>query len=161
MMAFSLSLQAQNGRLDQAFRQYESDARFSRVNVSSRMFDLFVEIEMDDPDQQQVIEALSKLEGLKALLGNSVNESARIYQTLIQSTVSNMEELTTVSESGVEFKFFITKSGNQITELVMVGYEETTVMIMSLVGDIDLKAIAEISQKMNIPGFENFQKVGQ
>ena len=160
-MVFSLGLQAQNGRLDQVFKQYEKDARFSRINVSSRMFDAFVDIEMDTPEEQEVIEALAKLKGLKALMGNSVSESASIYQNFIQGPANNMEELTTVTESGIEFKFFVTKSGEQITELVMVGYEESTVMIMSLVGDIELEAIAAISEKMNIPGFENFQKVSQ
>ncbi|MFK7925309.1 MAG: DUF4252 domain-containing protein [Bacteroidia bacterium] len=160
-MLFSLGLQAQNARLDPVFKQFQDDARFSRINVSSRMFDAFVDIEMDNPEEQEVIEALAKLKGLKALMGNSVNDAASIYQNFIQGPANNMEELTTVTESGIEFKFFVTKSGEQITELVMVGYEESTVMIMSLVGDIELEAIAAISEKMNIPGFENFQKVSQ
>ncbi len=161
MLVFALPLTAQNGRLDPLFSQYADDARFSRVNVSSRMFDVFIDIEMDKPEEQEVIEALAKLNGMKALIGNNVSQSADIYQDLLQSTVSDMEELTTVTESGIEFKFFVTRAGEQITELVMVGYDQTTVMIMSVVGDVDLEAIANISQRMNLPGFRNFQKVNQ
>lgn len=161
MLLFALPLSAQNGRLDPLFSQYENDARFSRVNVSSRMFDVFIDIEMDKPEEQEVIEALAKLNGMKALIGNDVSQSADIYQNLLQSTVAGMEELTTVKESGIEFKFFVSRSGEQITELVMLGYDQSTVMIMSVVGDIDLEAIANISQRMNLPGFKNFQKVNQ
>ena len=72
---------------------------------------------------------------------------------------ASMDELMTVSETDREFRFFVTESGGTISELVMVGYENQQVMMMSLTGEIDLKEISELSQKMNIEGFENFKNV--
>ena len=43
MMIFSLNLTAQTS-IDRYFEQYEEDDRFSRVSVSSRMFNLFLEL---------------------------------------------------------------------------------------------------------------------
>ncbi|MEL6592697.1 MAG: DUF4252 domain-containing protein, partial [Bacteroidota bacterium] len=70
-----------------------------------------------------------------------------------------MEELMSMSENGVEFRFYKTEAGDKISEVVMVGYDSQNFMLVSVTGDIDLQAIAELSQSMNIPGFENFDKL--
>ena len=158
MLAFSIQVNAQN-RLDGYFEQYQEDDRFSQISVSSRMFDLFVNLEMDNPDEQAMIETLSKLEGLKALIGMDVAEAPELYAEMLAGPQSEMEELMSVKESNREFHFFITETDGKITELVMVGYDHTEVMMISLIGDIDLEEIAALSQKMDIDGFNNFKNL--
>ena len=55
MMIFSLNLTAQTS-IDRYFEQYQEDDRFSRVSVSSRMFNLFLELEADEPEEASLFE---------------------------------------------------------------------------------------------------------
>lgn len=158
MMVFSLTIQAQTS-IDRYFEQYQEDERFSRVSVSSRMFNLFMELEMDDPNEQEFIQTISKLTGLKVLIGKEVEEAQNLYNSVVELPASDMDELMTVSDNEKEIRFYITESGGNISELLMVGYEGQQVMIMSLTGDIDLKEIAALSKKVNIEGFDNFKSV--
>jgi hypothetical protein len=43
----------------------------------------------------------------------------------------------------------------------MVGYDLEQLMMMSLVGNIDLRKLSALSQKMDIQGFEYFQQLGK
>lgn len=160
LMLFGLSqgLYAQTS-IDRYFDQYQEDERFSSVSVSSRMFDLFMDLEADDPDETAFLETISKLDGFKALIGANVPNAASIYQDVMALPANDMEELMSVTDSQREFRFYITESDGTISELLMVGYEDESVMMMSLTGDIDLRQISALSKKMNIQGFEHFNKV--
>ena len=79
--------------------------------------------------------------------------------SVVNRPARDMDELMTVSETDKEFRFYISEANGKISELLMVGFENQNVMIMSLTGDIDLKEIAALSKKMNIDGFENFKNV--
>jgi hypothetical protein len=159
LLLVSVNLQAQHTSLDQLFEKYQGDERFSRVSVSSRMFELFLDIEMDDPDQQALVETVSKLKGLKVLIGKDVPEAPQLYREFAKRPASEMDELMTVSDANKEVQFYIKEASGKISELLMVGFDGEQVMIMSLTGEIDLKEIAALSKKMNIEGFENFRNI--
>ena len=123
------------------------------------MFELFLELESDDPEEQALLETASKLQGLKVLMGKEVDNAAQLFRDFVKGPQANMDELVTVSEPNQELRFYISEEGGKISELVMVGYDNAQVMMMSLVGDINLKEIAALSKKMNIEGFDNFKNI--
>ena len=154
------ALMAQTG-IDRYFDTYSEDDRFTRISVSSKMFSLFVNFEMDDPDEQEVVETLSKLKGMKMLIGNEVEDAKSIFKSAVKLPSGQMEELMSVTDNQREFRFFITESNGMVSELLMVGYEDNQVMMLSIVGDIDLKQISALSKKMNIDGFEHLKNIAQ
>jgi hypothetical protein len=93
------------------------------------------------------------------LVGTDIAEAKSIYQNVVQKPEGSMDELISVKDAAAEFKFFVTENDGKISELLMVGYESTKVLILTLVGEIDLKQIAALSKKMNLEGFEHFQNV--
>lgn len=157
----SVQAGAQNSNIDFFFDKYQTDEHFSRVNVSSRMFELFLELESDDPEEQALLETASKLQGLKVLMGKEIDNAGQIFREFAKGPANNMDELVTVSEPNQEFRFYIKEQGGKISELVMVGFQQEQVMMMSLVGDINLKEIAALSKKMNIEGFDNFKNINK
>ncbi|MEM6262780.1 MAG: DUF4252 domain-containing protein [Bacteroidota bacterium] len=161
LMLASVALQAQSSGIDRYFEQYQEDDRFTSITVSSRMFGLFAEFDMDDPDEQDLVEAISKLKGLKMLIGEEVEDAKSLYTAAVQKPAKAMEELMSIKDGDQEFKFFITEANGTISELMMVGYEGKSFMVMSLVGQISLRDISRLSQKMDIDGFEHFQNVDQ
>ncbi|MEL6844030.1 MAG: DUF4252 domain-containing protein, partial [Bacteroidota bacterium] len=123
LLCLSLGLQAQNRAISRYFDDFQNDERFSRVNVNSRMFALFTDLDLDDPDQQKAVETMSKLEGMKALVGENVEDASTLFEEVTGKTASSMEELMSMSENGGEFRFYKTEAGDKISEVVMVGYD--------------------------------------
>ena len=155
----TMTLLAQSSGIDRYYEQYQEDDRFTQITVSSRMFGLFVNFEMDDPAEQELVETISKIKGLKMLVGTDLTEAASIYSGAVKGPEKNMDELMSVKDGDAQFKFFVSESNGKISELLMVGHESSKVLLLSLVGEIDLKQIAALSQKMNIEGFEHFKNI--
>ena len=161
VMLMSMTMSAQSNSIDKYFEQYQDDERFTRVSISSRMFGLFSNFDREDEAEQEVVETISKLKGLKILAADSISEAKTIYRAAIKKPSVDMEELMTVENANQEMRFFISEADGIITELLMISYDGDSVMLMSLVGDIDLKQISKLSNKMNIEGFEHLENVGQ
>lgn len=157
--ALSVGIFAQKSAVDRYFEKYQDDDQFTQITVSGKMFGLFVNFEMDDPAEQELIETISKLKGLKMLVSDSMGNAPQLFRELNKKPASDMDELLSIKEESSEFKFYITEANGSINELVMVGREHNGIYILSLVGDIDLKQIAALSKKMNINAFEHFQHV--
>lgn len=153
------SLMAQSSAIDRYYQDYRQDDRYTHVSVSSKMFDLFINFEREDPAEQQLVETISKLKGMKVLVGKSVSDAAGEFKTISSMPYRDMEELMEITEANQEFKFFISETNGKISELLMVGHEGESVFMLSLIGDIDLKEIAQLSKKMNIEGFEHFENI--
>ena len=158
MTGFAGSLQAQNDAISKFFTKYAEDENFTLVNVTKRMFSLFSEIDADDPDSKEAMNAISKLDGLRVLALDDSTRSLALYKealTLIPK--KDYEELMTVRHEDQDLQFLIKESGSKIVELLMVAGGNDGFFIVSLVGDIDLSQMSKISSSMNIDGFENFK----
>ena len=154
------SLFAQNKTLERYFDRYQEDQRFTTVSVSSRMFGLFADFDMDDPEEAELVEAISKLKGLKMLIGEQVDNATALFEEAQKENESSMEELMSVRDGGNEFVFYVKETGGTISELMMIGHEQSQFMMMSLTGEIDLAMLSRLSQKMDIEGFEHLKNVG-
>jgi hypothetical protein len=150
---------AQNNAIDKYFSNYADDERFTKVSISSKMFNLFTNFSTEDADEQKVIETISKLKGLKILIGNEISDSKQIYKSVNNTASNSYEELMTVENAEQEMIFYISESSGIINELVLLMYEGKNVMILSLTGDIDLQELSNLSDKMDIQGFEEFKNL--
>ena len=158
LLLLAVGMRAQTA-VDRYFEAYSDDDRFTRVSVSAKMFSLFANFDMDDPDEQELVETISKLKGLKMIIGEDIDNAKSIYQQAAKLPSGKMEELMSVQDNQREFRFYISESGGKVSELLMVGYEDRQVMILSIIGEIDLKQISSLSRKMNIDGFEHLNHI--
>lgn len=78
-MIITVQLNAQDA-ISKFFSKYESDADFTHVSVTSRMFSLFTNMEMDTKENQEVMDAISKLKGLKILAKENTNKGKELYK---------------------------------------------------------------------------------
>jgi hypothetical protein len=141
------------------FSKYQGDESFSQVNISSRMFGLFTEMESDDPADKEVLEAISKLKGLKILAKSDARNARDLYKEAFTIIPKDYEELMTVRDKDKDMKFLIKESGGKISELLMVMGGNDEFMVMSLFGEIDLKQVSRIGKKMDVKGLENLQNI--
>ncbi len=156
----SMGVFAQKNVVSDLFGDYYNDASFTKVSVSSKMFDLFTNIEPGDKDEEAIIEAISNLEGLKIIASDSVVNARSMYDNAIKKIEKNgYEELMEVKDAEEDMKFLIHDNKGTIEELVMVVGGNKHFVVMSLYGKIDLSTISKLSKSMNIEGMENLENL--
>jgi len=141
------------------FNKYQEDESFTNVNISSKMFGLFTQMDSEDPADKEILDAISKLKGLKIIAKEDARNSRELYKEALGLIPKNFEELMSVRDKDKDMKFMIDEKGGKISEMVMVVGGNEEFMVMSIFGEIDLKQISRIGSKMNIKGLENLQKM--
>lgn len=160
--ATSVEAFAQNDAISRFFNKYSNDTSFTQVNVSSKMFSLFTDMESDDPEDKEVLNAISKLKGLR-ILGKQHSSNARALYKEAFSMIpaKDYEELMSVRDKDKDMKFLIKENGGKISELLMIMGGNEEFMILSLFGEIDLKQVSRIGSKMKVSGLENLDKMNK
>jgi hypothetical protein len=162
MVVVATGAQAQNDAITKFFNKYSVDESFTQVTVSSKMFGLFTNMDADTPEDKEVLEAISKLKGLRILAKDNTDNARALYKEAFSLVPSKeYEELMSVRDKDKDMKFMIKESGGKISELLMIAGGTKEFMVMSLFGEIDLKQISRIGKKMNIDGLDNLEKMNK
>lgn len=163
MMVMSLMAQAQSDAISKFFTKYQNDESFSQVTVSSKMFNLFTNMEVQSKEDQEVLNAISKLKGLRILAKEQTRDSRALYkEAMAMIPAKEYEELMTVRDKDKDMKFFIKEtSPGKISELVMVAGGNEEFMVLSLFGEIDLKQVSKMGMKMDVDGLKNLEKLNE
>ncbi|MBS1505690.1 MAG: DUF4252 domain-containing protein [Bacteroidetes bacterium] len=161
VMVMSIAANAQGDAIAKFFAKYQDDESFTQVKVSQKMFGLFTNMSVDKPEDKEVLDAISKIKGLRVLAKHETRDSRSLYKEAMAMIPTNdYEELLSVRDKDKDMKFFIKEiSAGKIGELVMVMGGNDEFMVLSLFGEIDLKKIGNIGKKMNIDGLQNLEKI--
>ena len=95
LMTSVSAVQAQDV-ISKFFTKYQNDESFTNVNISSKMFGLFTQMDADNPEDKEILEAISKLKGLKILAKENARNSRDLYQEALSLIPKNFEELMSV-----------------------------------------------------------------
>lgn len=156
----SMGAFAQGEIVTKYFNQFAADDAYVKVSVSSKMFSLFTELEAGSPEEKEFLAAVSKLKGIKMIIGDSVSGSLKTYnQALKDITAGGFEELMSVTEKDNNYRFSIKEKSGKIEELIMLAGGSNKFMMMSLYGEIDLKNISKIAKSMNVKGLSDLEKL--
>jgi hypothetical protein len=158
LMVVAGGVRAQDA-ISKFFSKYQNDESFSQVNISSKMFGLFTEMEADTPEDKEVLEAISKLKGLKILAKDDARNSRELYKEAFSLIPKDYEELMTVRDKDKDIKFLIKESSGKISELLMVMGGNEEFMVLSLFGEIDLKQVSRIGKRMDVKGLEKLHNI--
>jgi len=160
LVVMAVAAQAQGDAVTKFFNKYQNDESFSNVTISSKMFSLFTNMEVDKPEDKEVLNAISKLKGLRILGKENTSDARALYKeafALIPKT--EFEELMSVRDKDKDMKFLIKENGGKISELVMIMGGMDDFMVLSLFGEIDLKQVSKIGSKMNIDGLDQLKRM--
>jgi hypothetical protein len=146
--------------ISKLFSKYQDDQSFMQVNVSGKMFSLFTNMEADSPEDKEVLNAISKLKGLRILRKENTSDARALYkEAYALIPTKEFEELMSVRDKDADMKFYIKETAGKISELVMIMGGTDDFMVMSLFGEIDLKQVSRIGRKMDVKGLENLEKM--
>ena len=158
LMGASLFAQDDNA-ISKYFGDYSTDDRFSVVYVSPAMFNFFADAEVSD-DDEEFAAIIKSLKGLHII--TSKENSGDFYkEALGRLPAKEYDVLMEVRENdGTNVKFLTKGNGNSVSELLLfAGGENEDFVLMSFVGDLDLKKISKLSKSLNINGAEHLKKI--
>lgn len=142
-----------------AFSDYEGNEDYTRVSISKKMFSLLASLDPDDEDEKELIESISKIDGLKIIVADSSANPNAMYKESISRIPSRFEELMTVDDKDEKIVFMIDEKEGMVSELIMVMKGDDEFVLLDLYGEIDLKEIAKISRQMNIDHLDKLEKI--
>jgi len=153
------SVYAQDNAITKYFSKYQSDTAFTKISVTSKMFSLFTELDVEDEAEKEVLDAISKLKGIKALINDNSENAGVLYRDAVSriSKNSDYEELMSIEDGEENVMFMIRDNKNIINELFMIVGGNEKFMLMSLYGVIDLKQIGKLSKVLNMKGMDHLK----
>ena len=161
LASLSVSVFCQKSPVDDVFDRYYGKEGFTSVYISSKMFSLLARIDSEDKEFQNLVTRIKSIKILSIDSATNVTEGINFCNDLVRKLMSSgFEDLMTVKEEHGEVRFMILEVNGKIAELIMItaGYGSS---IVSISGDIDLNSIAKLSDKMDIDGLEDLEKVEQ
>src|SRR5260370_26349105 len=160
MMVLSVAANAQGEAISKFIAKYQDDETFTQVKVSQKMFGLFTNMDVEKPEDKEVLDAISKIQGLRVLAKHETRGSRNVYKEALAVIPNGYEELMSVRDKDKDMKFYMKEiSAGKIGELVMVMGGNDEFMLLTLFGEIDLKKISHIGRKMNIEGLQNLERM--
>jgi len=143
------------------FSDYESNESFTRVSISKKMFQLIANLDPEDSEEKDLIESVSELDGLKIIVADSSENPVALYNDAIKRMPKRFEELMTVNNEDEKIIFLIDEKDGIVKELIMIMRGDNEFVLLDIFGDINLKEIAKISQKMNIDHMDKLGKLNE
>ncbi len=153
-----LPLFSQDDAIAKHFDQYLQDPQFKSVYVSPKMFDVIAtsDIEKMDPEVKALIK---NLRGLRVLQMEG-NTGVPMYKEATKKlTAAKYDELMTLKENGEQIRFYTMGPGKKVQELLLMVAGPNRFLMLSMVGDIDLNAVAKLSKNLNLQGADYLDKV--
>lgn len=152
---------AQADAIDKYFSQYVDDERFTVVYISSKMFSLISDLDIDSEDEetQMAMEMIQDLRGLRILTVDTL--SSQFYDEAIQKIDTREYEMLMKVRDGKEnVQFFIKDSdGAIINELLLLVGGGDDFVLLSFMGNIDLDKVSALANKIDVKGAEHLDKI--
>ncbi len=150
--------QAQNNFISDHLAKYENDSNFDHINVSSKTFELFNEIEAKNANEQSVLGAIAKLDGIKVLFQENTDQAKALSEEAKSKARgdSNYEDLIRVETSTENFLFMVREESDVIKELTVIAGDHQDFMVGTLFGEIDLQSISKLTSVIKENGKEWF-----
>jgi hypothetical protein len=158
----------QSEQVQKLFDKYSGSDGFTSVEVTKGLFELFAEVEADDPEFDDFKKAIDGLESLKLLAYSMKDENAdpvakEDFISEVKSTISFKEyqELMVVKDSDANINFYAKSEKQIIKEMLMVVDGKDEAVLLSMFGDLDLNYLAKLGTTMDMGGIHYLGRMKQ
>ena len=170
---------AQNNFFEELTNEYSDKDGFSASLITKDMFELYLKKKNVD-DKSSVYEALNSLNkitvvslnnfggyfpvtastGQKSQSSQNETVSRELYETILNHYKDgNFTLLKTEKRMGEEVKVYLKKNQDKITSLAVLTNSSYNTNLIELEGDINLTAVADLNNALNLKGLENLYKI--
>lgn len=144
----ALTTSAQTDVISTYFSEYEGREDVTTIMLSGKAFELVGQIDVDESELQEYKEMASQITGLRVIVDDNDQAAVQTAKAAQKRLPSNFEELITVKEKDTEFKLLIDEQDGVVHELIGIAGSENTFAIMSLIGNMKLSDVGQMTQQL-------------
>ena len=159
------------------FEKYEDDDKVTFVAMQPKMFQMLAKMSVnsDDPEAREFFDLVNSITSFKVI----TTEDAAITKDVDgwvtkRLKTSSFEELMRIRDGGSNVKFYVKegKDSDHVKELLMfvtgmkdmdidINGKKMETVLLSLTGDINLKSVSKLTDKMDLPGGDQLGKASK
>lgn len=154
---FTLTAFSQQSAVDRIFDKYSGKDGYTTVYISSFMFNMLNNLEIDDPEYNEFKKATSGISSIKILTQEGAGSQSFGKELLDMLPREEYKEMMQVKDDQEEVLFLARENNGRITEFLLIvsgGGEDALIAIQ---GDIDLESLSSIAAGLDMPGLENLE----
>lgn len=156
-MAFSTT--AQTDVISSYFSEYDDRDDVLTIKLSGKAFELAGQIEVEEEELKEYKEMMSQITGLRVIVDENDGSAMQTAKTAEKRLPSNFEELISIKEKDSQFKLFIDEESGTVRELIGIAGKEKTFVIMSLVGNMKMSDVGQMTQQLAQVGSSAFAEI--
>ena len=158
LILFAVQGFAQKDPVERLFEKYNGKEGYTTVYISSKMFSMFSQADIEDPEFNAL---MKNLKGIRILAQDEKDGKSPDFFEMVSRELpkDEYEELMTVSEPGQKVKFLVKEENGKIAELLMVVGGGGDNVLIDIRGNIDLKQISQLSKAIKIDGLDELEKL--
>jgi len=153
---------AQESPVLKHFDKYSGQKGYTSVYITKHTFDFFAKISSEE-EGKAFAENIAGINTIKVLINDSPSRTLTenlFYKELLPTIPKSIyEEILLVKEDGQVYRFYTKEENNKITEFLIVAYGLEENILVIIEGDIDLKKLSKLSDKMEIEGFDRLENI--
>jgi len=157
VIIFTLTVFGQKSAVDKVFDKYSGKDGYTTVYISSFMFKMLSQLDVDDPEYNEFKKATSGINSIKILTQDGSNSEAFGKELLEMLPRDEYQEMMVVKDQEEEVLFLAKEEGGKISEFLLIVSGGGEDALIAITGDIDLESIASIASGLDMPGLENLE----
>jgi hypothetical protein len=158
-LGLTVIIYAQRSPVDDLFDKYSEREGFTVVSISGKMFSMFSDREPSVNGEDKIISNIKSIRIL-SLEDSTLNDKINFYKELENKhDLSVYEELMVVKEGPNITKFLTVQNGDIITELLVITGGPRGNSLISIKGEMNLKALSDLSKNAGIQELEKLENV--
>lgn len=157
------------------FEKYEDDDKVTFVAMQPKMFQMLAKMSVnaDEPEAREFFDLVNSITSFKVITTEDalITKDVDSWVTKRLST-SSFEELMRIRDGGSNVKFYVKegKDSDHVKELLMfvtgmkdvdINGKKMETVLLSLTGDINLKSVSKLTDKMDLPGGDQLGKASK
>ena len=147
----------QKSAVDKVFDKYSGKDGYTTVYISSFMFKMLSQLDVDDPEYNEFKKATSGINSIKILTQDGSNSEAFGKELLEMLPRDEYQEMMVVKDSEEDVLFLAREEGGKISEFLLIVSGGGEDVLIAIQGDIDLESISSIASGLDMPGLENLE----
>ena len=160
-LGYTMPVFSQADAITQYFDQYLEDERFTVVYLSPKMFQILGRLDLDELEDEEAAEVMDVVQDLKSLrILTSETNTLQFYEEAKQKiNTKAYETLMTVRHDQENVEFLVKENGDIIEELLLLVGGGESFVLMSFIGNIDLKKISKLAKSVDVDGMEHLKEL--
>ncbi len=164
-------------RAQDIFDKYEDNDKVTFVAMQPKMFQMLgkMSVNSDDPEAKEFFELVNSITSFKVITTDDQAISKDVTSWVDNRLKSSsFEELMRVRDGDSNVKFYVKegKDDDHVKELLMfvtgikdmdidINGKKLETVLLSLTGDINLRSVSKLTDKMDLPGGDQLGKASK